>query len=78
MAKLATFVSWITTRNINIVETKLGDQWAMTSVRVQFVLIFAVVQLCTAEYGRLLRVENDLKRQSVNLNFVRRPDGVGF
>ena len=56
----------------------MGDQWAMTSVRVQFVLIFAVVQLCTAEYGRLLRVENDLKRQSVNLNFVRGPDGVGF
>ena len=31
-------------------QTKLGNLWVMTSVRVQFVLIFAVVQLCTAEY----------------------------
>ena len=52
----------------------MGDDIGSGSV----FLIFAVVQLCTAEYGRLLRVENDLKRQSVNLNFVRGPDGVGF
>ena len=39
----------------------MGDDIGSGSV----FLIFAVVQLCTAEYGRLLRVENDLKRQSV-------------
>ena len=34
----------------------------MTWVRDAFVLVFAVVQLCTAEY---VRTENDLKRQFV-------------
>ena len=48
-------------------QEKMADQltlsqlsWVMTSVRVAFVFIFAVVQLCTAQY-----VVYDLKRQAV-------------
>ena len=45
----------------------------MTSVRVAFVLIFAVVQLCTAEYvvyGQKMTLDDNL---SLNLNLCHHP-----
>ena len=44
-------------------ETELGNSWVMTSIRVAFVLIFVVVQLCAGEYvvyGQKMTLDNNL------------------
>ena len=46
-----------------MVISKLDNKWVMTSVRVAFVLIFAVVQLCTADYviyGQKMTLDDNL------------------
>ena len=47
----------------HLLYTKLGNYWVMTSVRVRVVLIFAILQLCTAEYvvyGSLTTIDDSL------------------
>ena len=60
-------------RNWFITQGKFCLSWVLTSVRVAFVLIFAVVQLCTAEYviyGRKMTFDNNL---SLNPNRCHHP-----
>ena len=54
---------WFGSGTTNILWTKLGNWWVIASVWVLFVLIFAVVQLCTAEYviyGRKRTLDDNL------------------